>query len=129
MIGDFDPSGEGIKNNVLDYMSWLCPDAIVEDITVTHEQAERFELEHVPDDSEYEKMQRDPNFRKWTYGRYRVETAALRIQEPDYFDNLIRHCADKYIFDEEVYKQVQQEQKEERDKIKEMVEDVLAEPE
>jgi len=57
-----------------------------------------------------------------------VETAALRVRQPDYFDNVLRESVDKY-FDQDVYEQVQQEQKEGRDKIRRMVEGELAKPE
>jgi len=121
-VGDFDPSGEDIVDFLERAMGILGVNAKVEKVAVTQEQIERFSLPHRPEDStEIEKLKRDPRFKKWPYGLYRVETAALRVRHPDYFRGLLEDQVNKY-FDDKVFKQVQKEEKRLKETLKDAIE-------
>lgn len=125
-LADFDPSGgEGAKEEGTDLVSFLLKAFLqlgltnvqVEKIAVTKEQIERFKLPHKPEDAqEIEKLQRDPRFRKWPYGLYRVETAALRKKAPDYFDKLVKDSVEKH-FNQEIGEVVHAKERMARRKI------------
>jgi len=117
-LGDFDPSGEDIIRFLKQaFVELGFKNIIIEKVVVTKDQVERFKLPHRPEDAEeIAKLQRDPRFKKWPYGLYRVETAALRDRAPDYFDNLIKESVQKY-FDQEIWEKIKQKQEEERGKI------------
>lgn len=123
-LGDFDPSGEDIVRFLRDAFIQLgFEDIQVEKVVVTKEQVEKFELPHRPEDAgEIEKLKRDARFRKWPYGLYRVETAALRDKAPDFFDNVIRDAVKKH-FNQETYDKIHAKQNELRKKIAEFFED------
>ncbi len=131
-LADFDPSGgEGAKRTGKDLVSFILKamlklgikDVEVEKILITKDQVEKFKLPHRPEDAqEIAKLQRDPRFKTWPYGLYRVETAALRAKAPDYFDKVIKDAVMKH-FDPEIWKKIQEKQEELRKKIKEFFED------
>lgn len=123
-LGDFDPSGEDIVRFLKQAFHDLgFKDIIVEKVVVTKEQVERFKLPHRPEDAkEIEKLQKDPRFKKWPYGLYRVETAALRDRAPDYFDSIIKEAVQKY-FDQEIWEKVKTAQEKAREKISEFFDD------
>jgi 5S rRNA maturation endonuclease (ribonuclease M5) len=127
LLGDFDPSGTDIKRNVREDMSDMGVQVRPLDIAVTKEQIEKFKLPHRPEDAdEIQKLQNDPRFANWPWGLYRVETAALRVMYPDYFDKLLRDTVLQF-FDQKIYedpKKVEQEKKA-REDIQEMIENVL----
>ncbi len=125
-LADFDPSGgEGAKMTGKDLVSFLLKafrklgvdNVTVEKIVVTKEQIEQFKLPHRPEDAnEIAKLQKDPRFKDWSYGLYRVETAALRKKAPDYFDKTLRDAVLKHL-DKEIYARVQKEEEEGRMKV------------
>lgn len=131
-LADFDPSGgEGAKKGGKDLVSFLLramttlgvENVEVEKVAVTKEQIDRFKLPHRPEDAkEIEKLQKDPRFKTWQYGLYRVETAALRNKEPDYFDQLIRDAVNKH-FDSAIHERVATAEEEAREKTEDFFED------
>jgi hypothetical protein len=130
-LADFDPSGgEGAKKEGKDLVSHILKALLklglenvhVEKVLVTKEQIEKFKLPHRPEDEkEIQKLQRDPRFKTWPYGLYRVETAALRAKAPDFFDKTIRDAVMKH-FDQQIWQKVQKAQEEARKKITEFFE-------
>jgi 5S rRNA maturation endonuclease (ribonuclease M5) len=103
-LGDFDPSGEDIVKFLGRAFQELgLQDIIMEKVSVTKDQIEAFKLPHRPEDAEeIKKLQKDPRFKKWPWGLYRVETAALRDQAPDYFDTILRAFVRKH-YDEGIW--------------------------
>lgn len=127
LLGDFDPSGEDIVRFVTRAIqSDLGISSLVtEKIAVTKEQIEEFRLPHKPEDSEeIRKMRRDPRYKNWEHGLYRVETAALRTKQPEYFDKLIVEAVEKH-FDESIYKNIRLFDIDDREKIRQMVKNKL----
>lgn len=125
LLGDFDPSGDDIKDNVRRDLLKLGIEIKPVNLAVTKEQIEKFKLPHKPEDEkEIEKLQRDPRFNNWIYGLYRVETASLRVKQPDYFDEILRNTVLKF-FDSEVYEKVREEEKKKRRAIKRMIKKVI----
>ena len=123
-IGDFDPSGEDIVRFLTKAFTQLgLQNMQVEKVVITKEQIEEFKLPHKPEDvKEIEKLQKDPRFKKWPYGLYRVETAALRAKAPDFFDKTIKDIVMKH-FDQGIWEKVEKAQEEAREKISEFFED------
>jgi len=131
-LADFDPSGgEKATKEGKDLVSFILKAMLqlgvenvqVEKILVTKEQIEKFKLPHRPEDTqEIEKLRKDPRFKTWPFGLYRVETAALRDRAPDYFDNLIKDSVMKH-FDQEIYEKIKKKQEELQGKIAEFFED------
>lgn len=131
-LSDFDPSGgEGAKKEGKDLVSFILKamnqlgilEIEVEKIIVTKEQIEQFKLPHRPEDAkEIEKLKKDPRFKSWPFGLYRVETAALRKKAPDFFDKTIKDAVMKH-FDQEIGERIKQKQKEDRTKIAEFFEE------
>jgi len=130
-LSDFDPSGGAeVKKTGKDLTSFLLKalaklgiDAEVEKVAVTKEQIEKFSLPHRPEDvGEIEKLRKDPRFKTWPYGLYRVETAALRAKAPDYFDQTIREAVLKH-FDKGIYEKVRAAENRARERINQFLED------
>jgi len=123
-IGDFDPSGEDIVRFLAKAFTQLGLQNIqVEKVVITKEQVEQFKLPYRPEDvDEIAKLHRDPRFKKWPYGLYRVETAALRAKAPDYFDKTIKEVVEKH-FDQEIYEKVKKAEDEARRKIEDFFEE------
>lgn len=118
-LGDFDPSGEDIVRFLENAFQVKLgfKEIQIEKVTVTKEQIEKFDLPHRPEDaSEIEKLRRDSRFAKWPHGLYRVETAALRVKAPDYFDNALKDAVLKH-FDQEIYKKIKEKEDEAREKV------------
>jgi len=123
-LGDFDPSGEDIVRFLKDAFIQLgFKDIRVEKVCVTKEQIEKFDLPHRPEDAEeIQKLQKDPRFKKWPYGLYRVETAALRDRAPDYFDQTLKDAVMKH-FDQQVYAKVKRAQEEAQRRVSDFFQD------
>jgi len=131
-LADFDPSGgEEAKKTGKDLVSHVLKallklgleDVQVEKVLITKEQIEEFKLPHRPEDEkEIQKLQRDPRFKTWPYGLYRVETAALRAKAPDYFDKTIKDAVTKH-FDQKKWEKVKETQEAARTKIEEFFEE------
>lgn len=123
-LGDFDPSGEDIVRFLKQaFIDLGLVNIIVEKVCVTKAQIEQFKVPHKPEDAEeIAKLQKDSRFRKWPYGLYRVETAALRDVAPDYFDKNLRDSVLKH-FNQEIYGAVKTVEARERQKIVNFFED------
>jgi len=128
-LSDFDPSGgEAAKETGKDLVSFILKalkklgiEAEVEKVVVTKEQIEKFSLPHRPEDAdEIERLRKDPRFKTWPYGLYRVETAALRAKAADYFDQTIREAVKKH-FDKETWSKVEKIQDARRERIEEFL--------
>jgi len=112
-LGDFDPSGEDIKRDfqvrvkhVL-FTHFKCNvEPIFEIVAVTKEQIERYNLPHRPEDeAEIRKLMRDPRFKRWQYGLYRVELDAMLALIPEEFKRIVGEAIRKY-FDFKIYEEV-----------------------
>jgi len=55
---------------------------------------------------------------------YRVETASLRVRQPDYFENLLKTTVLRY-FDSKVYGKVKKEEEKAKPIISKMIKKVL----
>jgi len=130
-LSDFDPSGgeaakaEGkdMVSFVLKAMKRLDVEADVIKISVTKEQIERFKLPHKPEDAkEIEKLSKDPRFKTWPYGLYRVETAALRTRQPEEFDKILKEAVEVH-FDPEIHKEVKVEEEKRRKILKDAIDE------
>ena len=134
-FGDFDPSGRDIERFIGETLEWFGAEATIENIAVTKEQIDRYSLPHAPEDAdEIAKMRRDPRFKKWEHGLFRVELDALMAFVPDEFERIIKESVAEY-FEEDTYEETLETQGEERktvwetakglldDKIKEMKEE------
>lgn len=98
-FGDFDPSGNDIPRFVEDAFSalGLVPKEFTR-LGVTKEQIDRFSLPHKPEDEkEIKKLLRDPRYKKWPYGLFRVETEALLGTAPDYVRDLLDENIGRYF--------------------------------
>lgn len=129
-LSDFDPSGgdevkktgKDLVSFILKAMAQLGIEAEVEKVAITKEQIEKFDLPHRPEDvSEIAKLRRDPRFKTWPHGLYRVETAALRAREPDYFDKVIKDAVQKH-FDQDIYATVEKATEDARERIDDFLE-------
>jgi len=118
VLGDFDPSGEDMVRFLKDAFDKLdVKNLEIEKVAVTKEQIETFKLPHTPEDAqEIAKLRKDSRFKKWPYGLYRVETAALRDRAPDYFDKVIQEAVLKH-FNPKIHEIVKKQQEEARDRI------------
>lgn len=118
-LSDFDPSGgEKAERGGKDLVSFLLKAMLrlgienvsVEKVLVTKEQIEEFKLPYRPEDTEeIAKLRKDPRFKSWPYGLYRVETVALSSRQPDYFDKTIQDAVKKH-FDEKIYQEIRAEE-------------------
>lgn len=125
VLGDFDPSGDDIKKNVRRDMLKMGANIEPINLSVTIEQIRKFKLPHKPENpKEIQKLKDDPRFKKWKYGLFRVETASLRVRQPEYFDNLLKSEVLK-CFSQAVYKKVKEKEKRGRRKIAPMVANAL----
>jgi len=108
MLTDFDPSGEDIARDLRERVRMLIHDdieerTIFEKIAVTLEQIEKYNLPATPESAEeIAKMQRDPRFKKWKHGLFRVELDALVSLVPEEFKRILKSAIEKY-FDWEIY--------------------------
>lgn len=108
-LGDFDPSGEDMNRFIQEAISYFGISFQFSKIAITEEQINKYELPHEPTEpEEIQKMKRDPRYKKWKHGLFRVETAALRSRHPDEFDQIVTSSVDDR-FDEDVYKQVKKD--------------------
>lgn len=113
--GDFDPSGEDIERFLRDALTWWNLDVEVKRIGVTEDQTKEYNLPHTPEDAEeIEKLRRDPRFKKWEHGLYRVELDALLAFVPDEFERIVKEALADY-FDEDIYEEVLEDQGEKRE--------------
>ena len=112
-LGDFDPSGEDIKRDFQERVKFIlfsnfkCKiEPIFEIIAVTKEQIEKYQLPHRPEDeAEIRKLMKDPRFKRWQYGLFRVELDAMLALVPEEFKRIVGNAIRKY-FDFNVYEKV-----------------------
>ena len=118
MLTDFDPSGEDITRDLRERISRLVHNdvedkTIFEKIAVTLDQIEKYNLPSTPESTEeITKMQRDPRFKKWKYGLFRVELDALVSLVPEEFKKILKAAIEKY-FDYDIYEKVTKRREEE----------------
>ena len=111
MLTDFDPSGEDITRDLRERVLRLVHNGvedktIFEKVAVTLDQIEKYKLPSTPESAEeITKMQRDPRFRKWKYGLFRVELDALVALVPEEFKKILKAAIEKY-FDWGIYEKV-----------------------
>ena len=118
-FGDFDPSGADIERFLRETMEWFGIQVEVKRVAVTKDQIEEYHLPNAPEDaSEIAKLQRDPRFKNWEYGLYRVELDALLAFVPDEFGRIVLDSVKEY-FDEEIYNAVLERQMVLREEVKE----------
>lgn len=126
-IGDFDPSGEDIVRFCEDALKTLGLEVEVDKVVVTKEQVEKYDLPHRPEDAEeIAKIRRDPRFKTWTHGLYRVETAAFRARAPDAFQEVIENAIKKHSNDE-IFEETKKLDEKLRKQLKEKLEDLFEE--
>jgi len=130
-FGDFDPSGRDIERFISESLEWFGVDATIENIAVTQEQIDRYGLPHSPEDAEeVAKMRRDPRFKTWEHGLYRVELDALMAFVPDEFERIVKSSVEAH-FDPEVYQETLKLQEEEQKtvwrKAKELLDEKMRE--
>ena len=113
-FGDFDPSGRDIERFLGETLEWFGVDATIHNIAVTQDQIEQYKLPHSPEDSEeIAKMMRDPRFKQWEHGLYRVELDALMAFVPDDFERIVKDSVEGY-FDPRIYNETLELQEEEQ---------------
>ena len=118
ILTDFDPSGEDIARDLRERVRMLIHDdieekTIFEKIAVTLDQIEKYKLPATPESAEeIVKMQRDPRFKKWKHGLFRVELDALVSLVPEEFKQILKSAIEKY-FDWKVYEEVTKKREEE----------------
>lgn len=125
-FGDFDPSGVDIERALREAMNeYFGLNLKVKRIGVTKAQIEEYNLPTTPEDAEeIEKLRRDSRFKNWEHGNYRVELDALLAFVPDEFKRIIEESIKEY-FDEDIYSEVQDLEKEGRRIISEKMKDEL----
>lgn len=102
-FGDFDPSGRDIERFITETLEWFGISVEVKNIAVTEEQIERYSLPSTPEDEkEIAKMMRDPRYKKWKHGLFRVELDALMAFVPEEFKRMITEAVSEY-FDDATY--------------------------
>lgn len=122
IITDYDPSGEDMVRDLEarlrnDYGCKLN----AEKVLVTKEQIRDYDLPAIPDDAEeVAKLRRDPRFKNFADGVYRVELDAMAAIEPDAFRTIVREAVDKH-FDKDIY----EENKAETDEANQDAEETL----
>jgi len=107
LFGDFDPSGEDIVRDFVNRVKMLSNrDFTWEKIAVTREQVEKYNLPCRPEDEpSIKRLTRDPRYKSWRYGLYRVELEALfNPEKASIAEELVRNAIEKY-FDWETFKQ------------------------
>lgn len=108
LITDFDPSGEDIKRDFAERLRLVSKtdNIIFEKIAVTRDQIIRYNLPHRPEDEkEIRKMMRDPRFKRWEYGLYRVELDALLIGDLlDEFKKIVKGAIERH-FDYKIFEE------------------------
>lgn len=129
--GDFDPSGRDIERHLGEALEFFEVEAKIMNIAVTRDQIDRYNLPHSPEDAEeIAKMRRDPRFKKWKHGFFRVELDALMAFVPDDFERIVKESVNKY-FDEEIYEKTLETQEEEQETVwetaKQLLEDKMRE--
>lgn len=116
-FGDFDPSGKDIERFLGEALEWFGLDVEVKGIAVNQEQIEAYDLPTRPEDAEERaKLMRDPRFKKWEHGFYRVELDALMAFVPDEFERIIKNSVAEY-FDEDIYSRILERQDEETETV------------
>lgn len=132
-FGDFDPSGRDIERFITETLEWFGISVEVKNIAVTKEQIERYKLPSTPEDEkEIAKMMRDPRFKQWEHGLFRVELDALMAFVPDEFQRIITEAVSEY-FDDITYGETLEKQGVDRKKVwglaKELLRKVMEEEE
>ena len=128
LLTDFDPSGEDIARYVKEtLLKDFNVQAEVYKVAVTLEQIKKYNLPATPESlEEKKKMARDPRFKKWQYGYFRVELDAMVGLVPDELRKILHNEIAKY-FDNNIYEQVRQKQKEIENQARERLKQLWSE--
>lgn len=110
-LGDLDPSGDRMYDNLLQDLHKLGLDFHLQKIAVTDQQVEEYGLEDLqnPDAMTNEKLQKRESNSEWFRSRhdrklFQIELEAMSIQIKRFRDLILSHV-DRY-FDEKIYKRV-----------------------
>ena len=107
LFGDFDPSGEDIIRDFVTRVRRLSERSFTwEKVAVTLEQIEKYNLPHRPEDEKsVEKLKRDPRFKSWKYGLFKVELEALFNPEMiSIAEEIVKKAIEKH-FDWDTYRE------------------------
>ena len=130
-FGDFDPSGKDIERFIGEALEWFGVNVEIKAVAVSKEQIDKYDLPSTPEDAEERaKLRRDPRFKGWEHGMFRVELDALMAFVPDEFERIIKEAVSEY-FDEETYNKVLEQQEEEQltvwDRAKDLIDEKMRE--
>jgi len=126
-FGDFDPSGKDIERFLGEALEWWGINTKVKRIAVTLDQISQYNLPSTPEDaSEIAKLQRDPRYKSWEHGLFRVELDALLAFVPDEFERIIKDSVTEY-FDEAIYDVVLAKEAEDKKTVKDKILELLKE--
>jgi len=126
-FGDFDPSGKDIERFSGDALEWFGIEVKIKPIAVSREQIDRYSLPSTPEDAEERaKLRRDPRFKEWEHGMFRVELDALMAFVPDEFERIVKEAVREH-FEEDAYEKVLERQDEERETVWEKAKEMLDE--
>jgi len=126
-LGDFDPAGVDIRRFLIEALEWFGIEVEVEHVAVTKKQIEEYKLPNRPEDqAEISKLLRDPRFKSWPYGLYRVELDALLAYVPDEFEKIVTETVLHY-FDPEIWEEVKEQQAKNKQLVKDQILNLLKE--
>jgi len=124
-FGDFDPSGQDIERFLTEALLSFDLNVNVQRVAVTRDQIDAYGLPSTPESaSEIEKLKRDPRFKTWNHGLFRVELDALLAIVPGEFERIAKEGVAR-LFDASIYEEVLAEQAEKREIIKERIQALL----
>lgn len=120
LVTDYDPSGEDIVRFMRETLRYdFGIEANVHKVLVTRAQIDEHELPSTPEDAdERAKMMRDPRFKNWDDGFFRVELDAMLAIVPDSFRSVLNEAVAVH-FDENVEAQVKERTEEIREEAEE----------
>jgi len=107
LFGDFDPSGEDIVRDFVRRVGMLSKASFTwEKVAVTKEQVEKYKLPYRPEDEpSIKKLMKDPRFKGWIYGLYRVELEALfNTEKVSIAEEIVKNTIEKY-FDWKIFEE------------------------
>ena len=125
LVTDYDPSGEDIARFVKESLWYdYGVEANVEKVLLTREQIDEYHLPGRPEDEkERAKMARDPRFKGWHEGFFRVELDALLAIEPEAFREIMNGAIERH-FDDDVWEKVQEKARELQEQAEDRMEDL-----
>ena len=125
LVTDYDPSGEDIARFVKESL-WhdYGVEANVEKVLLTREQIDEYDLPGRPEDAaERAKMRRDPRFKGWHEGYFRVELDSMLAIEPEAFREIMVGAIERH-FDDDVREKVQEKARDLQDEAEDRMADL-----